>query len=246
MERWRALPGRPQIFGHRGVMARSLENTVESFQLARDQGADGVELDVRPCAGGQLVVFHDDDLRRLAGRGERIDALSFEEVRAVRLDGGRRIPTLDEVFETLGPDMRVNVELKAGDAATIGRLAECIARHQAGERVLVSSFYPRLLAMARRRLSAIPIGYLFHDRQPRAVQAGWPAHLLRATAVHPQHTILSAERIERWRGRGYLVNTWTVDGARVAEVAAMDVDVVISNDPGAALAALSQRPAPPR
>src|SRR5262249_35807127 len=54
------------IFAHRGASADSPENTMKAFRLAREQGADGIELDARPCATGELVVFHDDDLDRLA------------------------------------------------------------------------------------------------------------------------------------------------------------------------------------
>jgi glycerophosphoryl diester phosphodiesterase len=186
-----------------------------------------------------VVVFHDDDLRRLCGRGERIDGLTRAELDRVRLPGDRRIPGLDHVFETLGDQMLVNIELKAADRATLGRLAECIARHNARHRVLVSSFHPRLLAMARRRIASVPRGYLFHDRQPGPVRRGWPAHLLRVAAVHPQHTLLDPERIAAWKRRGYLVNTWTVNGdEEVRRVAALGVDGIITNDPAATLAAL--------
>src|SRR5262245_51611322 len=93
----------PLVIGHRGASARAPENSVEAFARARTDGADGVELDVLCCATGEVVVFHDDDLVRLAGRPERIDALSLAALREVHLQGGARIPTLEEAFEACGP-----------------------------------------------------------------------------------------------------------------------------------------------
>src|SRR6476646_11792945 len=67
----------PLIIAHRGASAIETENTVGAFARARADGADGVELDVMTCGTGELVVFHDDDLTRLAGRPDRIPDTSF-------------------------------------------------------------------------------------------------------------------------------------------------------------------------
>ncbi|MBZ0238678.1 MAG: hypothetical protein K8M05_40585, partial [Deltaproteobacteria bacterium] len=85
-----------------------------AFALSRAHGADGVELDVLLCASGEVVVFHDDDLRRLAGRPERVDAVPWSELSRVELlgGGGQRIPRLEEALEACG-DLRVNVEIKS-------------------------------------------------------------------------------------------------------------------------------------
>ena len=62
---------RPLVWAHRGVSAHATENTVAAFALAAAHGADGVELDVMPCATGEIVVFHDDDLARPADTDTR-------------------------------------------------------------------------------------------------------------------------------------------------------------------------------
>lgn len=92
--RGRARPTRVANVGHRGAMGLRPENTLESFELAFDLGADMVELDVHPSRDGRPVVFHDDRLGRTtdAGRrrpgGERafVSDLTLEELRA--LDAG--------------------------------------------------------------------------------------------------------------------------------------------------------------
>ncbi|MBN1248085.1 MAG: glycerophosphodiester phosphodiesterase, partial [Anaerolineae bacterium] len=49
---------RPLVIGHRGASAHAPENTLAAFRLARDAGADGVELDVHLTADGVPVVIH--------------------------------------------------------------------------------------------------------------------------------------------------------------------------------------------
>src|SRR5258708_37398531 len=83
----RAAGARPLVVGHRGASARAPENSVEAFARARADGADGVELDVLRCGTGEVVVFHDDDLARLGGRPDRVDALSLADLRRVGLAG---------------------------------------------------------------------------------------------------------------------------------------------------------------
>jgi glycerophosphoryl diester phosphodiesterase len=57
------------VVGHRGVAGHEPENTLRSFRRALEFGVDGIELDVRLSADGELVVFHDATLRRRAPYG---------------------------------------------------------------------------------------------------------------------------------------------------------------------------------
>src|SRR5262249_42384739 len=68
----RTLTRTVRILGHRGASSDAPENTLAAFQLALEQGADGVELDARVCASGEVVVFHDERLERLTGGRGRV------------------------------------------------------------------------------------------------------------------------------------------------------------------------------
>src|ERR1044071_2793643 len=149
MKLWsRAGASGPLVIGHRGASALEPENSLRAFPRAALHGADGVELDVLCCRTGEVVVFHDDDLLRLAGRDERIDALPFAAVREVTLSGGVGIPTLEEAFEACGPELLVNVELKTTGLrdpavpALIDRVSAILDWTGAARRALVSSFSP--------------------------------------------------------------------------------------------------------
>lgn len=232
------------MIAHRGASKERTENTLEAFARARELGADGSELDVARCASGEVVVFHDDDLARLAGRPDAIRATTLSTLREMRLEGGGGIPTLDEVLAALGPTELVNIELKtpaqegAGwlralrDDGLAAEVAGAIARHGLGTRALISSFDPVLLGRFRAAAPHAPTGLLFHLEESRPLRDAWAAPLLRPTALHPDARMLTARAVAGWRARGYAINTWTVDDPReVAFALALGVDAIITNRP---------------
>jgi glycerophosphoryl diester phosphodiesterase len=108
-----------KIWGHRGAMDFAPQNTLPSFALAVEQGADGIELDVQLTSDGELVVFHDAHVDKLTnGRGP-LASLPWSVVKELdagshfgREWGQTRIPTLEAVLAALPPRLFVNVELK--------------------------------------------------------------------------------------------------------------------------------------
>ncbi|MEZ4402299.1 MAG: glycerophosphodiester phosphodiesterase [Kofleriaceae bacterium] len=236
---WRRA--RPLIWAHRGASAHATENTVAAFELAAAHGADGIELDVMPCATGEIVVFHDDDLARLAGRPERIEHLPWSTLAAVELVGGHRIPRLPDALAAAG-DLAVNVELKSTHLGRPGRMPAAVAALLADaprpDRLVVSSFDPVALWQFHLAAPTVPLGFLFEANVP----ALWRnlGGLVGASSLHVQHDHCTAETIARWRARGFAVHAWTVDDpARLRALAAAGVDGVFANDPRAARAVLA-------
>ena len=245
---WRSRrPGAgPLVIGHRGASALATENTAAAFRLARADGADGVELDVLLCATGEVVVFHDDDLNRLAGRPERIADLPYAALREVRLPQETTIPTLDEAFEACGPELLVNVELKAAGigpraiSALVEAVAGVVERAGVGGRVLVSSFNPWAVRRWMRRAPAIPTALLFERDAPLPLRRAWLAPWLRPFALHPEWVLCNPARVAGWKRRGYWVSVWTVDDPTTLRACRlMGVDAVITNDPARSRAALA-------
>jgi glycerophosphoryl diester phosphodiesterase len=232
------------IIGHRGASADAVENTLAAFRLAREQGADGIELDVMRCATGEVVVFHDDDLVRLGKRAGQVRALPWDELRHVDI-GGERIPLLDDVLADLGLHL-VNVELKSQravfDDGLAGAVAEILRRHGVRDRVLVSSFDPLLLARFRMHAPEFATGLLFEHEQSRPLREGWAARLLRPSAMHPDRLLVDARAVRRWHARSFAVNVWTVDDpAELRLLATLGVDGLITNRPKFARSVIQSR-----
>jgi glycerophosphoryl diester phosphodiesterase len=236
-----------RILGHRGASADAPENTLRAFQLALAQGADGVELDVRLCSSGEVVVIHDADLARLAARPGRVAATPWSILRTLDVGspGGRapaRIPLLGEVLEALPRTALINVELKA-DGAGFG-LATRVARllEQGGHRhqVVVSSFQPLCLLAFAVRASGVRRGYLLDPEWPWWLEAGVLAPMVGRDAVHPADGEVTEARVRAWHRRRREVAVWTVDDpARARTLQRWGVDTLITNRPGQLRAALA-------
>lgn len=227
---------RPLIIGHRGASADAPENTLAAFALAVEQNADGIEFDVQLCADGAPVVMHDDTVDRTCDGVGRVADLTLAELRQLTIAQEHAIPTLDEVFTTLGRDALYNVELKAlglNDDGLAAAVARCIIAHGLGDRVIVSSFSPFVVRGARRALpAAVPVAHLREHRLARLAHTFVPAE-----ADHPARGLVDAALLAWARRRGLRVNVWTVDDpAEAARLVRLGVNGLITNRPGALLA----------
>ncbi len=239
---------RPIVWGHRGAKAHVLENTMPSFARAIDDGADGIELDVRTSRDGVVVVMHDPDLKRVtSGRDARaVAGLDARELAAVELDEGHRPPTLADVLDWADArSVLVNVELKhdTHDRAALARGVARLLRGRArvAERVLFSSFQPELLARVAVLLPRVPRALLVHEGQRLAKTPIAPlvARATGAIALNPERTLCSPARVRAWRSQGWLLNAWTVnDGAEASDLAALGIDGIITDDPARVLDAV--------
>jgi glycerophosphoryl diester phosphodiesterase len=244
--RLRAVGGMPRIYAHRGASTDALENTMPAFEAALASGADGIELDVRLSQDGEVMVFHDVTLERLAERKERIGDLSAHALAQVVLKRDARIPKLDDVLDLLaGKGRLLNIEIK-GDGGRRFRLAtrvsERLRRRSANDRrgVMVSSFRPEVLLYLRALQPALPGGFLFdaENTGPRRSQILELAG--RFSLVHPQFRMVDATSMARWKAAQKVVNVWTVDAPdELSRLAGLGVDGIITNDPAGARQVLS-------
>jgi glycerophosphoryl diester phosphodiesterase len=227
------------VLGHRGAPREAPENTLAAFEAALRAGADGVELDVRLCASGEVVCCHDPTLRRLAGENVRIRTTPWSDLRARDLGGGARLCLLDDALDLWAARGVVNVELKRDDV-DLGPLASAaVAAIERAPRcaVIVSSFDPAALdavAKARPRLARGQLLAPMEHPDVAACLVGLDRPGL--AAVHPWHGDTTPERLAAWRARGLDVNVWTVDDpGRAAELRDGGASMVITNVPAAVL-----------
>lgn len=234
----------PLVFGHRGARAYAPMNTLPAFELAADQGAHGIELDVHRTRDGHLVIVHDFTVDSTTNGRGRVSEMSLHELKT--LDAGSwfgpafagvQLPTLDEVFAAVGRRVLVNVEIKTEFTESNGleeAVAACIARHQMQERVLVSSFHPRALARFRAVLPDVPLGYLYEGESTTL-----PAEAI-YEAYHPHHKLLTPRLVEQCRHHRQMLNVWTInDPARAIALLAMGVQGIITDAPDTILNTLA-------
>lgn len=168
------------VVAHRGASRHRPENTLPSFELGVEQGADAIELDVHLTADGELVVIHDDTLERTTdGRGAVVE-LPLHEIRRADAgatfagpDGsfpfraqGLTVPTFSEVLDWLPAGVGLVVEIKA--RAAVPAAVEALRAHpvrQQGRATLIS-FDERAIEASRELDPGLPTGYLLVPGEP--------------------------------------------------------------------------------
>ena len=222
--------GRFLCIGHRGAMGHAPENTLLSFNKALELGAACVEADVYHV-DGNLVVFHDDRLERTTnGSGYLLDH-DFDALRSLDAGDGERIPTLEELFETVDLKAGVNIELKGPDTAR--PVCEFIAtRRKQGwrdELILVSSFNHSRLEAVRRRDPRIRLGVLIAGPPGNtvAVAVGLGAYSVHLSLEFIDRTVVADAHSRRLRVFVFTVN----DPYHIRRMERLGVDGVFTNYP---------------
>lgn len=240
-----------RIVAHRGASATHQENTIAAFEAAREQGADGIELDVRRSRDDVLVVHHD---ARLA------DGRVVADTDSTELPPW--LPSLAETLDAVS-DMWLNLEIKnlpddpdydAENAISVAVAGLLTARMFAAEAdgddgrslasrfadwILVSSFNVDSVCRIREIEPAIPVGMLvWGQSDPNSLIARAVGH--RFDAINPHDVLVDATFVKRAHDAGLIVNVWTVDDPqRIRSLADMGVDAVITNRPDVARQALA-------
>jgi glycerophosphoryl diester phosphodiesterase len=205
----------PLIIGHRGFAALHPDNSLAGVRAALAAGADGVEVDVRPCADGCWVCHHDRSRDR---RPVRTCSRA-----ALRRAG---VPTLEDVLAIVPAGRWLYVEVKPLARTELARLGGALVGllRQAAARI-------RLLSSSLAVLEALGRGI----DVPRSWVIGeMPEQIPGALELSPHHLL-----VERLAGWGRLLHPWTVNRPeRMRKVAALGVASITSNRPDLALRVL--------
>ncbi len=236
-----SLP-QPIIFAHRGASAHAPENTLAAFELALAQNADAIELDVKLSADGQAVVIHDPTVDRTTGSHGRVKKLSLAQLRSLDAGSffsekyrGEKIPTLEEVFETVGKRTFINVEL-TNYTTPRDQLVEmvCMLIKKFGlqERVMFSSFFALNLSKARAYLPDVPIGLLAFRGWLGAWARSFGFAFGKYHALHPYVTDVTSQQVQRVHRLNRRIHVWTVNAADdMHRLFHWGVDAIFTDDP---------------
>jgi glycerophosphoryl diester phosphodiesterase len=236
----------PLVIGHRGASAYAPENTLSAFLLAVEQGADGIELDAKLSADGQVMVIHDETVDRTTNGSGRIRDLTLAELKSLDAGtffssqfAGERIPTLAEVLETVGRRLLINIELtnyaSPQDNLT-PRACELVKHFHLEEHVLFSSFHPLNLFRAHRILPEVPCAILAMPGR-----SGWWARSflmegLSPEAINPYYQDSTTAFLHHQAKKGRKTYIWTVnDRDEVIRFIQAGVNGIITDDPLTAL-----------
>ncbi|MEM9075826.1 MAG: glycerophosphodiester phosphodiesterase family protein [Bacteroidota bacterium] len=222
----------PLVIGHRGAMGHETENTLASVQKALDLGVDMIEIDVFIIESGEIVVFHDERVDRLANSGGRIEEYNIFDVKQLTLNGNHQIPMLPEVLDLIDNQVALNIELKgAGTTDRVNFIIDYYVKERgwALENFVISSFKWDELRIMRERNPSINIAILTEEDPLEAIAV---AKELNAIAINPNFKKLSAENTSKIQSEGFKVYTWTVNETEdIQRMVDYGVDGIITNYP---------------
>jgi len=232
----------PVIFAHRGASAHAPENTLAAFELALTHNADAIELDVKLSADGQAVVIHDPTVDRTTGSHGHVKDLTLSQLQA--LDAGRffsekysgeKIPTLEEVFETVGKRTFINVELTNYNTPR-DQLVEtvCMLVKKSGlqKHVMFSSFFAANLSKAHAYLPDVPRGLLALNGLLGAWARSFGFAFGRYHALHPNLKDVTSQQVQRVHRLNRRIHVWTVNAPDdMRRLFHWGVDAIFTDDP---------------
>lgn len=229
-----------KIYAHRGASQQAPENTLEAIDLALQQGADGIEIDVRQHSD-KLVVIHDKRLERTTNGTGLIENLDFAQLRTLDAGNGQQIPLLEEVIGLIAGKAALNIEIKScQDLSLIDSHWQKAIRDYAftAEQLLVSSFNHQYLTSIKQDNPRIRIGALTANT-PLTLSAF--AQALSAHSVNIELEQASQEYVQDAHQRGLELMVFTVDHPDdMRQLAQWGVDAIFTNMPDLAKQALLQ------
>ncbi|MFX1369536.1 MAG: glycerophosphodiester phosphodiesterase, partial [Promethearchaeota archaeon] len=99
------------VIGHRGASSEAPENTMKSFRIAWEIGADMVELDVQETADGHIICMHDYDVSATTSGNGMVSELDLEEIQSFDAGENERVPLLSEVLDFALNRIMLNIEV---------------------------------------------------------------------------------------------------------------------------------------
>ncbi len=242
---------RPIVLAHRGDLAHAPENTLPSFQQAIQKGADGVELDAKLTVDGHVIVIHDPTLERTTNGKGRVASFTLEDVR--KLDAGSwfnekfhgtKVPLLEEVFETVGKEKLINIELTNYSTPRDGlvdKVCELIKRHNNQSQIIFSSFFASNLKRGAQLLPEVPRGLLAMPGIAGVWTRSFGFMFGEYQALHPHISSVSREQVQRVHRLNRRVHVWTANTPMEAlKLRDYGVDGLFTDDPQTVLQALGR------
>lgn len=149
------------LFAHRGLHNEKMaENSISAFLASAERGF-GIELDVRLSLDGEVVVFHDDDLRRVCGVDKNVCDLTAAELSALSLSGtDEGVPRFCDVLAAISGRVPLLIEIKENreDTGISLKVAEILSSYRGD--FLVESFNPKALKTFKKALPSATVGIL--------------------------------------------------------------------------------------
>jgi glycerophosphoryl diester phosphodiesterase len=243
----------PLIIGHRGSSAVAPENTLAAFSRALEDGADGIEFDVRLSRDGVPVVIHDATLKRTANLDRLVADLDASELQRCDVSSWfgpvkhektavETVPRLAQVFELFQQTnalLCLEMKSESADATALVRaVVSEIHKARIAERVVVSSFELAAVALVKKVDPGIRTAALFEPKLSRPISTIRRLKMVDLAIEHGanelalHYSLCSARVVQKAAQLGLPVVVWTVDDVKwIKRGQRLGLKALITNNP---------------
>ena len=229
----------PLIIAHRGASGEAPENTMDAFELAWELGADGIEGDFHLTRDGHIVAIHDKDTNKVTkGKNKLIvKKTNLQELQKIDVGSWKnekyfkaRIPTLEEVIDSLPMGKKFFIEIKCG-TEIMKPLIHVInlkvkERPELKENISFISFDINVVRSCRSEWPAIEANYLESYKKIKEISKWTPSEnevfqflklsLASGLGSQANKEVLKQSFIERLRQNQFSFNCWTINDIETA------------------------------
>lgn len=224
-----------EITAHRGSSKTAPENTMAAVMAAVEEMADRVEIDVQESADGQVVLFHDNTLKRVAGVNKKISDLTYEELS--KLDVGswhsgeyreERIPALRQVMEYAKGKIDLNIEIKnlGNNSRLTEKVLELVSEYEMQEQCVITATNLNYLRRVKETQPDIKTGYI--------LSAAYGDYYSNDAIdfISIRSSFVTKNLMEKSHEAGKTVHAWTVnDKSEMERLKLLGVDNIITDYP---------------
>jgi len=152
-------------YAHRGASEYYPENTLSSFYMGIDMGANGIETDVQKTADGVLVLFHDDDMKRVTGADVKVSDMTYADIMRLTVTNEKtkrtdKIVTLDDFIKYIAyRDLTYAIEIK--QRGIVKEVMERLAEAGLRDKTIITSFIYEELVDAKNADMGFRLGWLY-------------------------------------------------------------------------------------
>jgi Glycerophosphoryl diester phosphodiesterase len=228
-----------RVFAHRGASYYAPENTLAAFNLAWQENADGVELDVYLSSDNRIMVIHDQTTARTAAGGINYTIAKTDSAKLRALDvgsfkdskyKGEKIPFLDEALATIPPGKKMVIEIKCG-AEIAPYLSEVIKSCGKCEQLFFASYSLDVLVAIRKLIPSVPSYYITTKISNTDALMEWISKN-KINGLSVPYSFIKKDLMASAKTYGIEVMTWVVDDPSLFDdIDSTGVVGVLSNRP---------------
>lgn len=235
-----------KIIAHRGFSGVYPENTMLAFRKAIEIGADGIELDVHLSKDGQVMIIHDEALKRTTGLDGVVSDYTRAELEKISAGktkndefGFTPIPSLEEYLAFMAEhrDKITNIELKTAPVyypEIEEKTLELVRKFDLEKNIIYSSFNWLSIERMQRLGTISETGLLFSG-----MKLYNQAHIIKALGInyfHPDFNDLTDNIVKSYLDNKVGLNVWTVNEIEDMKVClSWNIDGLITNFPDRAI-----------